>query len=99
MDAPQIPPTYPFHVARAYGLPQRARQGVAPVSAVPVANRRDRVEIRASGLVAASVAGSVDFGGAAPPAAPGAIAFYRHPADRNAAATGVELGRAVDLDA
>lgn len=56
-----------------------------------------------SRLVAATVPGGIDFRqdfstNGARPAQP-AHALYRHPADRNAAATGVSLGRHLDAEA
>lgn len=57
------------------------------------------VEAKASGpvsrLVAAAVPGSVDFSGDTPKPSTDAMPLYRHPADRNAAATGVQAGRVV----
>jgi|GEM_PF-634106 len=51
-------------------------------------------------LVAGVVPGRIDFSGEQPMPAPGSpIALYRHPADRNAAATGVHAGRLIDLEA
>jgi len=56
---------------------------------------------RAASLVAARVPEAVDFSDAREPTAraSGSLSIYRHPADRNAAATGVDLGRALDLNA
>jgi hypothetical protein len=54
----------------------------------------------ASKMVAATVPGSVDFLADTPPISPisGAMPMYRHPADRNAAATGVDAGRVLDIE-
>jgi len=53
---------------------------------------------RVSRLVAASVDVPVHFDTPRPAAGPaGALPMYRHPADRNIAATGVTLGRRVDV--
>ena len=54
-----------------------------------------------AGLVAAKVPQTMDF---EVPASvrrteTGSFAMYRHPADKNAAATGVELGRRLDMNA
>ncbi len=70
-------------------------QGVQPVANV------DRTAASASinRLIAAVVPGRVDFSGDVPQASPAPLAFYRHPADKNAAATGVQLGRTIDLSA
>lgn len=49
-------------------------------------------------LVAAVVPGRVDFSGSTPqPGAGSGLQMYRHPADRNAAATGVMLGKSLDV--
>ena len=50
-------------------------------------------------LVAAAVNVPVDFNipGASAPAARESLAMYRHPADKNAAATAVNVGRQIDL--
>lgn len=83
----RIEPTgLPFHIARAYDI-QRARQ--APAPAKPV-----------SPLVAAKVSRPAQPDAPAPvqPADSAAIPMYRHPADRNAAATAVTAGRLIDLE-
>jgi hypothetical protein len=49
-----------------------------------------------SRLVGAVVPGRVSFAGEVP-VQTGSIALYRHPADRNAAATGVQAGRVLDV--
>jgi hypothetical protein len=54
---------------------------------------------QALALVAARVGRGVDFLPSAVPATPGAIGLYRHPADKNAAATGVHAGRVLDVQA
>jgi hypothetical protein len=55
-------------------------------------------------LVAAKVSGGIDFNtgnvkASSMSGAPetGALPLYRHPADKNAAATGVDLGRRLDV--
>jgi len=93
----RIPPTNPFHIARAYQTqaPKTARSlqaGAGPVagSIKPAPSSR---------MVAGQVPGGVDFSGAeAKPAGP-ALPFYRHPADKNAAATAVTAGRNLDIQA
>ncbi len=57
-----------------------------------------------SRLVAAVVPGSIDFSAGGPQAGGGGearvgLAMYHHPADRNAAATGVGVGRMLDTSA
>ena len=108
-----IPPTIPFHVARAYGASGAGK--AAPVE--PVSNRiittpvdpvqkvgpqvapqqpADKPQVKR--LVAGVVPGKVDFSADTPrPSSPASIAFYRHPADRNSAATGVQVGRSLDI--
>jgi len=126
MDASGIPPTYPFHLAKAYsgagpaarsgpgagfgagpgavsGAGPGAVSGTGSGAASGVAKGVDSFEIskpRAAsvgGLVAWKFAVAPNF--AAAPAESGSLQMYRHPADKNAAATGVSVGRAVDLDA
>lgn len=86
-------PTNPFHIATAYGV--RAMAPVAQPQAVQASGGVRRAE--APGLVAAVVPGRVDFSG--PTARPGgaSLPIYTHPADRNAAATGVAIGRSLDV--
>jgi hypothetical protein len=44
------------------------------------------------------VPGGVDFSAnEARPTSSAALAFYRHPADKNSAATGVQVGRSIDV--
>ena len=83
--APAASPSNPFHLARAYG----ARP--APESAAHAEGARR--------LLAGAVPGGVSFDAAGVPApARSTLAFYAHPADRNAAATGVSLGRVLDVN-
>jgi hypothetical protein len=100
------PDTTPAHIARAYGIAPRAPAiPAAPIDAPDFAHRNDVVDFRADArpepgaeLIAAQVNRPVDFAPGAPTAsAPGAIAFYRHPADRNAVATSIEAGRVIDV--
>jgi len=85
----RITPTNPFHIARAYQA-QRAPQ------AAPAPGQADKPAAR---IVAGSVPGGVHFTPAtAAPAGP-ALPFYRHPADKNAAATSVSAGRMLDIQA
>lgn len=50
---------------------------------------------KSSTLVGAKVARAMDYG-ASMPTASESLALYKHPADRNAAATGVDAGRKID---
>jgi hypothetical protein len=97
------PPTNPFHIARAYGVQNVGGAGAASRSqsvqkpaAVEGAVPQQTLPSAAQKLVAAVVPGRVDFSGETP--RPGAgLQMYRHPADKNAAATGVQLGRSLDV--
>lgn len=105
MDA-SIPPTLQFHLAKAYGVratPSSRVDSARPAATTarvdgPVARpapvRVDTPGIRA--LVAGTVPGKAEFSGSIQPKAPGAYTMYGRPADANAAATGVSLGRAID---
>lgn len=97
-----VPPTFPI---KAYGVtpPQTpARPSASPEARA--AGATDRVELQSSRpasvdrLVAARVQTPVDFAPARlQDQAQGELTIYRHPADRNAAAVGVDLGRQLDL--
>lgn len=88
-------PTNPFHIAGAYGV--RPPTPVAQPQGVQQAANGGISRAEAPGLIAGVVPGRVDFSGATAQPAGGALHIYTHPADRNAAATGVALGRSVDL--
>jgi len=91
----------PFQVARAYLEPARPMGAPSPVpSPIPTAaaTRTDRTPGIAR-LVAGAVPGRIEFPQDGAVARPGALSIYRHPADRNVAATGVEAGRSLDLEA
>ena len=91
----RIGPTNPFHIARAYQVqpPQAAR-----VEPQPVAGSIKPISA-ASRIVAAQVPGRVSFAGSEPQAAEAPLAFYRHPADKNAAATAINAGKTLDIQA
>ncbi|MCC6321453.1 MAG: hypothetical protein IT438_08485 [Phycisphaerales bacterium] len=95
-------PTNPFHIARAYGVNPAARAAPSapaqPIEKV-AGSEQSRSPSAAQALVAAVVPGGVNFredGSAAQPSAP-VIQMYRHPADKNAAATAVQVGRRLDV--
>ncbi len=104
-------PTNPYHIARAYGLQGSGNVGpikpvqravTTPVQPVqPVMRDQGAGPLRDSNLqklVAGVVPGGVSFdasGEARPTGA--ALPFYRHPADKNAAATAVSVGRSLDI--
>jgi hypothetical protein len=99
MDARGIPPTYPFHLAKAYS-PAKPQARPAPGPRVPSG---DTVEVSGkrpkavNGLVAGKVSVAPNFSPTPAPASSDALPMYRHPADKNAAATGVSLGRGLDV--
>jgi hypothetical protein len=95
MDAQGIPPTFPFHVAKAYA-PQAQRPAKTPsIDKQEITKPRTQ---SVNTLVAGKVSTAPNF--AAPPAPKNSdsLPLYRHPADKNAAATGVSLGRSVDVN-
>lgn len=110
MDANQIPSSIPFRVAQAYGVPA-SRQATRAGDADRIArtNAQDKIELattspqgesmraRVQPLIAARVEGGVDFIAQGVKPSPGTISLYRHPADKNAAATGVDVGRSIDV--
>lgn len=109
-----IGPTNPYHVASAYGVqPPTAPKPALPAAGAHGVDETAGPRRAADGpvfrieptpvdrLVAGRVPGGVEFaasGAAAQPSAPEALPFYRHPADRNAAATGIaQAGRRLDV--
>ncbi len=113
MDVSSTGQPIPFHIAKAYGVSQvkpvqrvPAIQGggklrVTGTGREPIEANLDGVN-RASGagmsrLVAAVVPGSVGFDGSQATARPASMAFYTHPADQNAAALAINVGRSLDV--
>ncbi|MEZ6241979.1 MAG: hypothetical protein R3B57_02955 [Phycisphaerales bacterium] len=110
-----IPPTLPFHLAKAYGVQAAKPLTVRPLSTDPIARidqgraagrANDSIETtRPGGGVSSLVGAKVNvpaFEGLSNPTPLAserseAFPFYRHPADRNAAATAVNLGRSLDV--
>ena len=90
----QIPPTLPFRVAAAYGAPRPAHAAQAATGQAS----------KASSLVAARVPDSAELRGAnlaamnLPANPSGALSFYRNPAEKNAAATGIAQGKVIDVE-
>lgn len=84
-----VQPSNPFHLARAYAARPAAEAPAAPARSESLGR-----------LVAGVVPGGVSFdaAGSPSPTAAAALPFYTHPADRNAAATGVTLGRVLDVN-
>ncbi len=100
----------PWNIAKAYGAglasPVARVAATQPVVATTPVGRVGPVqsEPRSGGgagldrLVAAIVPGKVDFSGSSPAPAPGdPLPFYRHPGDRNEAATFLRLGAGLDV--
>lgn len=113
VDAATPGPTNPYHIARAYASgPLKPVAPVPPVSRVvgntPAATLSARsvqagsvtpsMNTNVRRLVAGTVPGKVDFSGDVPRQTGPAIAMYRHPAEKNAAATSVNAGRLIDLN-
>ncbi len=97
----RIPPTNPFHISRAYQVqpPKAAAPVTANANPVAGAIKPQVLPQPASRIVAAIVPGRVSFAGDQPQPQAAAIAFYRHPADKNAAATAIDAGRNLDIQA
>lgn len=100
------PNNIPIHIARAYGQALPAPSApVHPAQSIGDVNRDDVVELNrsagipaASQLIAAKVNAPVHF--AASESAGElreTIPFYRHPADRNSAATSIVAGKVLDV--
>lgn len=110
---PVGPASIPFHIARAYGVSRVApTQPVRPgavrsvdspsqsaQAAIPLFHPQGgtKANPQTARLVAATVPGSIDFSGDQPAPARDALPLYHHPADRNAAATGIARGRLLDV--
>ncbi len=90
----QIPPTLPFRVAAAYGVQRPAQPAVhatglaSKASTLVAARVPDSAELRGANLAAASLT----------PNASGSLSFYRNPAEKNAAATGIAQGKMIDVE-
>src|SRR5262245_40065751 len=98
IEPASIAPAYAF---RAYAQTQRVNATSPTTTSADVsANNPGRSQV-ARTLVAAVVPGKVDFvvdeHGRTLAMPTSAIPLYRHPADKNAAATGVLAGRALDV--
>jgi len=74
----------------------RARRPDRPDAIESIALRQRAPAMRR--LIAGVVPGGVDFSGDAPRPSGNAIPLYRHPADRNAAATTLNAGRMIDIE-
>ncbi len=113
MDAASTPPTFPFHIARAYGAsataPSPARTPISTIIAegltirpsgdsVQLTTRPNVDRAQVDRLVAARVNQRAEFAPSTAGTTPGALPMYRHPADRNAAATNIRAGSLVDVE-
>ena len=100
----------PFHIAKAYGVRPTAQvsrpnagaqqsQETSQASQASNVAAGKKLSPAARALIAAVVPGKVDFSGDEPRQAGGAgvLQMYRHPADKNAAATAVNVGRTLDV--
>lgn len=110
MDAVNTNPLS-FRLAATYGVTPKARASSPTASATSATSvgsssiaptQTDRVDAsltRIRPLVAATVPGKIDFSAGAPQqsTAGGTMPMYRHPYDKNAAATGVASGKAIDV--
>jgi hypothetical protein len=85
-----------FQIARAYGAPGPLK--VRPMPAPERQPARAAEPKPTSRLVAGAVPGKVSFAGSEPHQDTSALAMYRHPADKNAAATAVSAGRLIDVN-
>lgn len=106
-----LPPTNPYHIARAYQTLAPARPaatsrvaGNTPAASVGDVSRAGQLgsvtpamNVNVRRLVAGVVPGKVDFSGGEARPSGAAIPMYRHPADKNAAAVAVDAGRRIDV--
>lgn len=97
-----VPASIPFHIARAYGVGTRPATQIEPKPTATASSAANTAK-----LVAATVAGPVRFNSldtsaqAKTPTSEPADSFplYRHPAEKNAAATSINAGRSLDTQA
>lgn len=105
-----VPPTLSFRLASAYGVPARATARIEPKPATRTQSVASVEGLRitpmpatakpANPLVAAAVPGKIRFDALdTAPSAGASLPFYRHPADKNAAATAINVGRSLDANA
>ena len=91
----------PLAQAPAAANPQQRIDQTQPVGRIERSDKADlsRVSEGVGRLLAARVEQPAfeGVGSPSPAGKPGAMAFYHHPVDANAAATGVDLGRSLDI--
>ena len=92
-----IPPTFPFHVARAYGVNNAsALRSAASPAASPAA--QDGISQLLGGSVQQPVSFAGGFASAGSNAALPTLQLYTRAADKVEAATAVQIGRMFDLN-
>lgn len=101
--AAPTPPTNPFHISRAYQVPGSTRSAlVTPAEQLKQTSKsggtNSLTNTATRRIVAGMVPGKIDFSGPTPQPTGAAIPMYRHPADKNAAATAVDAGRMIDVE-
>ena len=95
--APTKPaPTGPIQTQPAAAPQTTHITQTAAISRPTVGGDIDANAARVTRLIGAVVPGKVDFSGDTP-RQESSLPLYRHPADKNTAATGVQVGRVVDL--
>jgi hypothetical protein len=102
----RIDPTNPFHIARAYQVhpPSNTRAAAsatrldetAPVGSIKPPTT-DVAKPAMQRMLAGVVPGRVSFAGSESTQVGPALPMYRHPADKNAAATSLSAGRMIDV--
>ena len=89
--------------ARPVRSPQKATpptQSQSPpekVDRVDDTSSVDAAQVKLARMIAAVVPGRIDFSQDQPRQAGPSLPLYHHPADKNAAATGINLGRMLDI--
>lgn len=95
-------PSNPFHIARAYQvMPPAAATRPVMGSSEPVASigkTESAGAANVSRVLAGVVPGRISFAGTEPVHTGPALPMYRHPADKNAAATALTAGRMIDVE-
>jgi hypothetical protein len=93
-----IDPVSSLRLSQVYGVrPPATRATIRPSDDPGTLARMEPVRPRGAGMEAAVVPGRIDFSSPEPSQASAAIPKYRHPADRNAAATAIRAGRVIDV--
>lgn len=103
ISAAAATPTNPFHISRAYQVPASTRSAlITPAEALKQTAQpggtNSLTNTATRRIVAGMVPGKIDFSGPTPQPTGAAIPMYRHPADKNAAATAINAGRVIDVE-